>query len=175
MTITAKLADGRILKFPDGTDPAVMQATVKNMMGVNVEAPLRPEQAATPMNEDFIPTGENLAAEQARTDAIQNQTTEADVFGFESAESNAAVAPFFETQTATNVPFSNELAGATEVVSYCVSPVPSYPNVNSGFNKSTIPPTPYAKLIPPFSIPSYTYVVSIKLMWEFALYTFNAP
>tara|TARA_R110000737_G_C14584215_1_gene486299 strand:- start:40 stop:1866 length:1827 start_codon:yes stop_codon:yes gene_type:complete len=116
MTITAKLADGRILKFPDGTDPAVMQATVKNMMGVNVEAPLRPEQAATPMDEDFIPTGENLAAEQARTDAIQNQTTEADVFGFESAESNAAIAPFLKTQTATNVPFGDELAGATEAV-----------------------------------------------------------
>ena len=32
MTITANLADGRVLNFPDGTDPAVIQATVKKMM-----------------------------------------------------------------------------------------------------------------------------------------------
>ena len=28
MTVTAELADGRTLEFPDGTDPAVVQATV---------------------------------------------------------------------------------------------------------------------------------------------------
>jgi|GEM_PF-2713368 len=39
MTITAKLADGRILNFPDGTDPAIVQATVKNMLGVKVNQP----------------------------------------------------------------------------------------------------------------------------------------
>ncbi len=32
MTITANLADGRVLNFPDGTDPAVIQATVKRMI-----------------------------------------------------------------------------------------------------------------------------------------------
>jgi hypothetical protein len=32
MTIQAQLADGRILEFPDGTDPAVIQATVKKMV-----------------------------------------------------------------------------------------------------------------------------------------------
>ena len=30
--IQARLADGRILTFPDGTDPAVVRATVSNDM-----------------------------------------------------------------------------------------------------------------------------------------------
>jgi len=29
----AELADGRVLEFPDGTDPAVVQATVKKVLG----------------------------------------------------------------------------------------------------------------------------------------------
>ena len=33
MTITAELADGRRLEFPDGTDPAVIQSTVKKVLG----------------------------------------------------------------------------------------------------------------------------------------------
>lgn len=32
MTIEARLADGRVLQFPDGTDPQVIQATVKKMV-----------------------------------------------------------------------------------------------------------------------------------------------
>lgn len=35
--IKAKLADGRVLEFPDGTDPNVVQATVKKMMSENNE------------------------------------------------------------------------------------------------------------------------------------------
>ena len=61
MTITAKLADGRVLNFPDGTDPAVIQDTVKSMVNVNVDPALRPEQSATDPNVDFVPTEENLA------------------------------------------------------------------------------------------------------------------
>ena len=33
MAIEAELADGRILEFPDGTDPKVIQSTVKRLMG----------------------------------------------------------------------------------------------------------------------------------------------
>lgn len=33
MTVTAQLADGRSLEFPDGTDPAVVQNTVKKYLG----------------------------------------------------------------------------------------------------------------------------------------------
>jgi len=32
MTIEAQLADGRVLEFPDGTDPSVIQSTVKRML-----------------------------------------------------------------------------------------------------------------------------------------------
>lgn len=39
MTIEAELADGRILEFPDGTDPAVVQATVKRVVGAGQAAP----------------------------------------------------------------------------------------------------------------------------------------
>ncbi len=94
MTITANLADGRVLNFPDGTDPTVIQNTVKGMISniqqtgvqdgniidssVNVDSglqpitqELRPEQAATPLSQDFIPTEEALAIPPAS----QPQTT----------------------------------------------------------------------------------------------------
>lgn len=60
MTITANLADGRVLTFPDGTKPEVIQATVKRMIQQQPDQ-LRPTQAATPVEQDFIPTEEALA------------------------------------------------------------------------------------------------------------------
>jgi hypothetical protein len=42
MAVIAELADGRRLEFPDGTDPAVVQRTVKSML-----APAKPEPADT--------------------------------------------------------------------------------------------------------------------------------
>ena len=39
MTIEAELADGRILEFPDGTSPQVVQNAVKSMMGQSQPAP----------------------------------------------------------------------------------------------------------------------------------------
>lgn len=41
MSVTAQLADGRSLEFPDGTDPAVVQSTVKRYM-----APAEPRKAS---------------------------------------------------------------------------------------------------------------------------------
>lgn len=47
MTVTAELHDGRKLEFPDGTDPAVVQATVKKVLGVQgVQAEKRPDATA---------------------------------------------------------------------------------------------------------------------------------
>lgn len=40
MTITANLADGRRLNFPDGTDPKVIQMTVKKVMGIDAPSPV---------------------------------------------------------------------------------------------------------------------------------------
>lgn len=43
MTIEAQLADGRILEFPDGTDPAVIQSTVKRLLSQTPDAaPAKP-------------------------------------------------------------------------------------------------------------------------------------
>lgn len=39
MAIEAELADGRILEFPDGTDPSVVQATVKKVLASSQPAP----------------------------------------------------------------------------------------------------------------------------------------
>jgi hypothetical protein len=50
MTIQAQLADGRVLEFPDGTDPAIIQRTVKAQLNI---AP----QAEQPIiNAEAVPT-----------------------------------------------------------------------------------------------------------------------
>lgn len=47
--VTAELHDGRKLEFPDGTDPAVVQATVKKVLGASA-APARPQWSELPGN-----------------------------------------------------------------------------------------------------------------------------
>jgi hypothetical protein len=39
MTIQAQLADGRVLEFPDGTDPAIIQQTVKAQLNASAQPP----------------------------------------------------------------------------------------------------------------------------------------
>ena len=65
MTIRAELADGRVLEFPDGTDPAVIQATVKRIVGGS-SAPQDPRFAL-----------QDLIIEQSKspTEARQQQIT----------------------------------------------------------------------------------------------------
>ena len=64
MAIEAELADGRILEFPDGTNPAVIQATVKKLMGQSTP----PAQApAAPVATDSTPYPED-----AGVDALGN-------------------------------------------------------------------------------------------------------
>lgn len=48
MTIEARLADGRVLQFPDGTDPQVIQTTVKRM--VQQGQPLVSQQEQAPID-----------------------------------------------------------------------------------------------------------------------------
>lgn len=47
MSIQAQLADGRVLEFPDGTDPSVIQSTVKKVLGVAEAAAPAPTPAAS--------------------------------------------------------------------------------------------------------------------------------
>lgn len=60
MTIRAELADGRVLEFPDGTDPSVIQTTVRRM--VADESQPKPEEgitaALTGGFKRFLSTGE---------------------------------------------------------------------------------------------------------------------
>jgi len=58
MTMTANLADGRVLNFPDGTDPQVIQATVKRLMSES-----QPEQAPERSTGEQVVGGlENIAS-----------------------------------------------------------------------------------------------------------------
>ena len=54
MPVTAQLHDGRTLEFPDGTDPAVVQATVKKVLAA---PPAQPQPQPNPDK----PTGSTLA------------------------------------------------------------------------------------------------------------------
>jgi len=53
MTIEARLADGGILEFPDGTDPQVVQPTVKKLVAEKAfqESKLTTDAAATSIEE----------------------------------------------------------------------------------------------------------------------------
>ena len=52
MTIEAELHDGRVLEFPDGTDPSVVQATVKKML-----APPAPPSGRSGSLSDVVESG----------------------------------------------------------------------------------------------------------------------
>lgn len=45
MSVFAELHDGRRLEFPDGTDPAVIQRTVKRVLGGQAQQPAQPDVA----------------------------------------------------------------------------------------------------------------------------------
>ena len=62
MSVTAELADGRKLEFPDGTDPAVVQATVKRLLGTQEPAPQgkRLENEELTATGKFTPSGEKF-------------------------------------------------------------------------------------------------------------------
>lgn len=71
MTIEAQLDDGRILEFPDGTDPAVIQDTVKRVLNVPEERPDAPPipeivRPALRPTEQPIPEGIGLGEQFAR-------------------------------------------------------------------------------------------------------------
>jgi len=62
-------------------DTVAAELFASKIKGMQGQVQLRPEQAATPMDEDFIPTSENLAVEQARTAAIPERTLGESVIG----------------------------------------------------------------------------------------------
>jgi hypothetical protein len=76
MAIEAQLADGRILEFPDGTDPAVIQSTVKRLVTGGKATP-KPTQAAEPVGYDF---GAAMAADIAPAETPEKKVYTGSVF-----------------------------------------------------------------------------------------------
>lgn len=62
MAIQAQLADGRVLEFPDGTEPAVIQQSVKRMLAQEQAAP----QPAAPQEAGFFEQMGQLMPDQAQ-------------------------------------------------------------------------------------------------------------
>ena len=59
MAVYAQLADGRVLEFPDGTDPAVIQATVKKVIASSAK-PAEPQTTVGGQVKEFfkgVPAG----------------------------------------------------------------------------------------------------------------------
>lgn len=70
----ARLADGRVLNFPDGTDPAIIQQTVKRILSQAPQAPQVTPQAAptvvAPIEAPTAPETPELAPGQRRPSAL---------------------------------------------------------------------------------------------------------
>ncbi len=84
MAIEAKLADGRVLRFPDGTDPTVIDTTVQNLLaeGKSAPAPKVTPKAAPKATEpearyDF---GAAMAADIAPVEASEKKVYTGSVF-----------------------------------------------------------------------------------------------
>ena len=61
MTIQAQLADGRLLEFPDGTDPQVIQNTVKRLIaGASSEIPGQRQAAPAAPAQPELTTGQKI-------------------------------------------------------------------------------------------------------------------
>jgi hypothetical protein len=88
MAIEARLADGRVLRFPDGTNPDVIDSTVQNLLaeGKPAAAPApkatpkaapKPTQAAEPVGYDF---GAAMAADIAPAETPEKKVYTGSVF-----------------------------------------------------------------------------------------------
>lgn len=84
MTVSAQLADGRILNFPDGTDPSVIQATVKRLLGESSSAGFSGSDLATAFKSGAVGStkaltdvagADNFASQAlgAKAEALQKQ------------------------------------------------------------------------------------------------------
>ncbi len=93
MTIQAQLDDGRILEFPDGTDPAVIQNTVKSTIAQTAQS-----------------TGEQILGGADALAGIVSQLTGKGLGGL--AGSAAAGSPLLDVSTQEGAQISEDIAGA---------------------------------------------------------------
>jgi len=79
MTIEAELADGRVLEFPDGTSPTIIQGVVKRLVSGGAPAASAPPPAAST-------AAQNRAEAQARQDAASKGEEQVSIPQAELAE-----------------------------------------------------------------------------------------
>jgi hypothetical protein len=74
--VTIQSPNGEEIKIeaPEGATDEQILLFAKSQGLFDQQQALRPEQAATPIDQDFIPTEENLATEQSRVDAIPERS-----------------------------------------------------------------------------------------------------
>ena len=89
MTIEAELADGRILEFPDGTDPAVIQQQVKTMLAQAAEP--QPTQPQPVQPQEVVPQIEQPQQISEAGQAILDVPGGAAISEFTSAVNRGAV------------------------------------------------------------------------------------
>ena len=115
MTITANLADGRVLNFPDGTDPAVIQATVKRIISESAKGPLQTDPSSAPQPAQAQVEGSQFLDSLKQAPANQLGLVEnlASIASGAIAEPIAGIAGIVQSVN----PFAEEGAGARAVES----------------------------------------------------------
>jgi hypothetical protein len=99
MAILARLADGRTLKFPDGTDPAVVQATVKRVLGVSPMQEAPTQEAPVDQNQGGIADlftsfkQSALGSTKALTDVVGAGNVASEYLGKLSAKEQQKLSP----------------------------------------------------------------------------------
>jgi len=88
MAVQAQLADGRILEFPDGTDPSVVQATVKRMLSSSVGMDVSQMSTEELENAPSAPTTLGDIGRSLGAGVVGGAKTVADVFGAGNDVSN---------------------------------------------------------------------------------------
>lgn len=125
MTIQAQLADGRTLEFPDGTDPSVIQNTVRNTIQSSSAGPasFSPEQVGLvqPVVQEGASLKELVTGESRQTDLTRSLPELEGILAGEDASVVARIFPLLATTTD-----QMELAQIIQNIS---------PNIEAVFNK----------------------------------------
>lgn len=101
MTIQAQLADGRVLEFPDGTNPAVIQQTIKSMLAQE-PAPAEVTPEVAPAAPQAAPTAPFGAMAPVAPQAIPEEQAVAMGAPEEPTAIEEAVAPVAEFAAGAN-------------------------------------------------------------------------
>ena len=109
MVMQANLADGRIARFPDGTDPKIIQATVKKLIQSGVQDPLEQQTPVITSKRDLLIN--QLEEARSNNDTLKIAPLLFEIQALETEkESDEKVDP-----NATNFPLTSGEGRATEL------------------------------------------------------------